>query len=288
MRQYFPQARISWLRNMERRDLMRRWMPQGLRDLLNYWGGYAIRYRGEYSDWASARAAADGYDEAALVQRLTHAALAVKGGQAAWEQDGVIRDHIPADMPLFAALSRVALAEHGRLSVLDFGGGLGSSYFQCRGFLAEVDELTWGIVEQAELAAAGRRAIAREGLHFYDSIGGAIVAQDPNVCLVSSVLQYLEDPWAVLGELVAADIRYLIIDRHPCTLNREMITVQVVPRRLYPASYPSWLFDCARLISTLERHYEVLATWEGKDPPIRGWGKGAVFRGYFLRRRERS
>lgn len=280
--------RIGWLGKAQCRRFIRRWLPQGLRDLLNYWGGYAIYYRGEFADWSAARAAADGYDEASLLQRLTAAAQAVKAGEAAWEQDGVTWDHIPPNMPLFAALSRVALAQEGQLSVLDFGGALGTSYFQCRGFLAEVKNLAWSVVEQPQLVAIGRRSFERDALRFYTTIDDAIAAQRPNVALLSSVLQYLEQPWAVLNQLIVAGIPYLIIDRHPCTLTHELITVQVVPPTLYAASYPCWLFDCPGMVATLDRHYELLAAWEGKDPPIRGRSKGAEFRGYFFRRRDRQ
>jgi putative methyltransferase (TIGR04325 family) len=279
-------SRIDWLKKTQRRAFIRRWLPQGLRDLLNYLGGYAIYYRGEFTDWATARTNAGGYDEESLLERLATAAQAVKDGTAAWEQDGVTWDHIPYDLPLFAALSRIALAQGGRLAVVDFGGALGSSYFQSRGFLAEVATLSWGVVEQPQLVAIGRKRFERDALRFFGTIDEAVVTLRPNVALLSSVLQYLEQPWAVLEQIIAAGIHYLIIDRHPCTFTHELITIQVIPPPLYPASYPSWLFDCPRMMARLEQHYELLATWVGKDPPIRGWGKGAEFRGYFLRRRE--
>lgn len=277
---------IDWLNKAQSRAFIRRWLPQGLRDLLNYLGGYVIYYRGEFADWATARATAGGYDEESLLERLVVVAQAVKEGTVAWEQDGVTWDHIPNDLPLFAALTRVALAQEGRLAVVDFGGALGSSYFQCRGFLAEVTALSWGVVEQPQLVAIGRERFERDALHFFSTIDEAVAALRPNVALLSSVLQYLEQPWTVLDQFVATRIPYLIIDRHPCTFTHELITIQMIPSTLYPASYPSWLFDCPRMMARLEQHYKLLATWMGKDPPIRGWGKGAEFRGYFLRRRE--
>lgn len=272
----------------QRRRFIRRWLPQGLRDWLNYLIGRAICYRGEFPNWDTARSAAGGYDEEALLERLAHAARAVRAGTAAWEQDGVTRDHLPPDLPLFAALSRVALAKGGTLAVLDFGGALGSSYFQCREFLADVRDLHWAIVEQTQLVEIGQREIARDALVFFPSIKAALSIRHPDVVLLSSVLQYLEDPWALLDEIIAANIPYLIIDRHPCTLTHEQITVQVIPPFLYPASYPSWLFDCPRMLARLEEHYRLLTSWEGKDPPIRGWFKGAEFRGYFLQRKEKT
>ncbi|MER2513612.1 MAG: methyltransferase, TIGR04325 family [Nitrosomonas ureae] len=278
--------RINLLQRSRRLKLIRRWIPQGLRDCFNRLSGHAIYYRGNYVHWGIARTAAGGYDEASLLKRLAAAAQAVKTGAAAWEQDGVTHEQIPADLPLFASLSRIALAQRGRLSVLDFGGGFGSSYFQCREFLAEVRDLRWGVVEQPQLVDIGREHFERDALHFFGTIDEAVTVIQPNVVLLSSVLQYLERPWAVIEKIIATDIPYLVIDRHPCTLTRELITVQVIPLSLYSASYPSWLFDCPRMMARLGYHYELLTDWEGKDPPIRGWGKGAEFRGYLLHRRE--
>lgn len=263
--------------------MLRRWVPQGVRDFLNRLGGYAIYYRGEYPDWRVASSAAEGYDDGLLLARLEAAAVAVKNKTAAWEQDGITWDHIPPDMPIFAAMGRVALACGGRLAVLDFGGGLGSSYFQCRAFLTDSVVRSWSVVEQPALVTIGLK-VARDALKFHPSIDDALASGHADAVLLSSVLQYLEDPWAILDRILQAEIPYLIIDRHPCTLTHQLITVQVVPPSLYPASYPSWLFDCHKLLERLVEHYELLAAWEGKDPAIRGWGIGAEFRGYFFKR----
>jgi putative methyltransferase (TIGR04325 family) len=255
-----------------------------MRDMINRIAGHAIHYRGEFADWPCAERACGGYAEKHLVGRLATSARAVQAGEAAWEQDGMTWDHIPPDLPLYAAMARVALARGGRLAVLDFGGGLGSSYLQCRAFLGDAAVHSWSVVEQPELVAIGQREIARDALRFHCSIEEALGSGMADVALLSSVLQYLEDPWSVLDRILQAKIPYLLIDRHPCSLTRELITVQVVPPSLYAASYPSWLFDCPRMLERLGEHYELLATWEGKDPAIRGWRKGAEFRGYFFQR----
>lgn len=266
--------------------VIRRWIPRAMRDLFNLWTGHAIRYRGVYEDWESATLAAGGYAEKALFARLEAAALAVKRGEAAWEQDGVLRDRIPADVPVLLCLARAALARGGRLSVLDYGGALGSTYRQCRAHLPEVSDLKWCIVEQSQLVAAGRRNFQTGGLVFEESLEGCLQHGIPDIAILSSVLQYLKDPYELLRRIVRVPVEYLVVDRHPCSFTKELITVQIVPRSLYEASYPSWLFDADKFASTLGEHYELLAEWEGKDPPIRGPGIGACFVGSFWRRRE--
>jgi putative methyltransferase (TIGR04325 family) len=267
------------------RALIRHWIPQGLRDLYNRAAGRAIRYRGVFPDWPSAVAAArTGYAETALVQRLERAALAVKRGEAAWEQDGVVHDHVPEDFPLVSCLTRVALAK-GKLRVVDYGGALGSSYHQCRALLPELGDVHWTIVEQAPLVASGKQYLETAQLRFEETLDACVAHGRPDVVLLSGVLQYLPEPYALLEQIARLRIEYLILDRNAASLTSELITVQVLPRTLYPASYPSWLFDCERLNARLGAYYERLAEWEGKDPPIYGRGIGARFRGSFWRLR---
>src|SRR5471030_1622595 len=99
-------------------------------------GGPApIRFEGRFSSWAEARRNSTGYEAAAILERTRHATMAVKRGQAAFERDAVILATPEWPWPLIACLLSVAAANGGRLSVVDFGGALGTSYFSCRPFL---------------------------------------------------------------------------------------------------------------------------------------------------------
>ena len=269
-----------------RRAFIRHWIPQGLRDFYNLASGRAIRYRGVYPDWAAAVKAARGYGEPALIERLAAAASSVQRGEAAWEQDGVTHSRIPVDFPQLACMAQVALAQEGQLSVLDFGGGLGSSYLQCRAHLKGLRKLRWSIIEQAELVQRGRDLFAAGELSFYESLDVCLNAENPAVVLLCSVLQYLENPHTFLDRLVAARPPYLLIDRHPQSTGAECITLQVVPASIYQASYPSWLLDASFLEKALGPYYDLQLSWQGKDPPIRGRGLGVRFTGSFWRRKE--
>ncbi len=268
------------------KTFLRRWVPQGVRDLLNRATGHAIYYSGHYANWSAALTAADGYAENHLIERLHAAALAVHQGKAAWEQDGVTRDVVPPDYPLLASFAQVVLATSGRLRVLDFGGGLGSTYRQCRRHLHGTREWSWHIVEQPAIARLGARDFATAELHFHDSLQDSLAAEAPDVALFSATLQYIESPAAILEQIVAARLPYLVIDRHPVTLTSPRLTVQTVPRSLYSASYPCWLFAADWLEQQLGDRYQRVFEWPGKDPPIRGFGFGSSFVGSFWKRRE--
>jgi putative methyltransferase (TIGR04325 family) len=66
----------------------------------------------------------------------------------------------------------------------------------------------------------------------------------PNVALFSSVLQYLDDPFAILDQLEQSSVSTLIIDRTPfCDAVQDQFFVQHVPKSIYPASYPIRVFS---------------------------------------------
>ena len=55
-----------------------------------------------------------------------------------YERDSVLFDTIRYSWPLLSDLLRAASEDQNHLSVLDFGGSLGSSYYQNRVFLSHL------------------------------------------------------------------------------------------------------------------------------------------------------
>lgn len=267
------------------RKFARRWISQGLRDLYNGISGRAITFSKIFPNWEeAARAAGNGYSSDTLLERLEKSALAVKRGEAEWEQDGVTHDDIPPDFPLLAALAQAALSNDGNLVVLDFGGAFGNTYHQCRKYLPGLKSLRWHIVEQDHIANTGKATFQTDELKFHNSIESCL-AERPNITILGSVLQYLPRPYELLETIATSGMPFLFIDRHFSSMTEELITRQVIPETLYPASYPCWLFDCKKMWTSLAEEYELVFEWNGKDPPIRGRGIGATFVGAFWRRR---
>ena len=100
-----------------------------------------------------------------------------------------------------------ALRANGRLSVVDFGGALGSHFFQNRSLLKDVRELNWTVVEQPRFVQAGQEYLRDNVLNFSSSLDQAIAEGKPDVLLMSSVLPYLPDPLELLRGLPVAKSR---------------------------------------------------------------------------------
>jgi putative methyltransferase (TIGR04325 family) len=229
--------------------------------------GHPSRFLGDYASWDEARAASTGYDSELILEKTRQAALAVRDGHAAYERDSVLFDEPEYRWPLAAGLLRAAALEGGTLDVLDFGGALGSTYFQHRALFSGLNLLRWNIVEQPAHVRVGRELFQTEQLRFCESIRECAAESEPNTVILGSVLHYLRNPRATLGELAALPARHFIIDRTPFIDSPEdRLCVQRVDPYIYEASYPCWLFSRRRFADTLEElGLRVLTTFPAFD-----------------------
>lgn len=240
----------------------------------------AIRFTGDFQSWEEAEKASTGYSTPEILEKTRAALLKVKTGEAAFERDSVTFDVMQFDFPLLAGLLRAAMAFGGRLSVLDFGGALGSSYFHCRGFLSVVNDLRWSVVDQPPQVACGRQDFASDELKFYETIADCLREEQPNVLLLSGVLQYLPEPYEFLASLLGESIPCVIVERiaFDCS-GRDRLTVQHVPPQIYRASYPAWFLSEIAFRKVFTKRYELICEYEGPDNLHPEHGR-AIFKGF--------
>ncbi len=249
--------------------------------------GAGNAYKGDYNTWDDAVQASQGYDDSSILEKVLSASLAVKNGAAAYERDSVLFDQIEYAWPVTASLMWVAAQHNGRLNVLDFGGSLGSSYFQNRKFLQSLDEVSWQVVEQPHYVQTGKDHLQDERLRFFFDIKEAVDEALPDVVLLSSVLQYLESPYELLDEIEKIGTEFLIIDRNPVAPKpSDRILIQEVPPAIYEASYPFRVFSEKKLLEALEGQWTVIEKYSslGGVTPIHGGGQ-FEYTGMTLRRK---
>jgi len=219
---------------------------------------FRVRWVGNYADWDAARAACRGYGEKRILHRVRAAARAVRNGSAVYERDGVTFHEPPPPWSGTGILQNAA-ARTGELSVLDFGGSLGSLYFQVRPQLKNCRTVHWRIVEQPEFVAAGRAEFANDELEFHSAATAACAANRPDVLLLASVLPYLQSPLETLRELLNTDPSWVIVDRTGFTTSPSaQLKVQRIPRTIYPASYPCWFLDRTEFLAAFAGRYQLI------------------------------
>lgn len=248
-------------------------------------GCVEVEFDGDYASWQEARVKTSGYDAPAIFDRTRDAIRKVRDGTGTFERDSVILDQPEYPLPLLAGLLRAALIDKGPLSVLDYGGSLGSTYFQCRPFLPGGTVRRWSVVEQAHFVDCGREEFEDDVLRFYAAPDDAFAADDPDVVILSSVLQYLERPYDTLAALCATRPRHVLLDRTPFIAGgRERLTIQTVPAWIYQASYPAWFFSEPRLVTAVTgAGYRLLAGFNGSDHvTLRNPSAAVQFKGFIF------
>jgi putative methyltransferase (TIGR04325 family) len=266
------------------KQLARDWIPPAIvREIRTVRQKYSskeqssIIWDGDYTSWEEALAASTGYDSNNILQKVKESTLKVKRGEAVFERDSVIFDEIQYSWSVLAGLMWTAARHQGKLDVLDFGGSLGSSYFQNRKFLAGLSEVHWSVIEQPSFVDCGREYTEDDCLKFYNTIAECLTDRKPNVILLSSVLEYLESPRSILLDLMNVGADCLIIDRTPFLESEtDRIVIQHVPSQIYAASYPSWLFSKSLIQEILNSNWNLLAKFDCPEGLVKS-GTGIEF-----------
>lgn len=226
-------------------------------------------YYGNYSSWQEAKEKCSGYENLLILNKVKNAVLAVKNGEALYERDSVVFHEYQCSWAVLSILLKSAIESGNRLSVLDFGGSLGSSYFQFRPMIPEHVEVNWNIVEQEHFVMEGKRTFEDRTLKFHTSIFNIPDLSGINVLLLSSVLPYVEEPMKLLAELLTLNIPYVVIDRTPCFEKHSQLTMQIVPPYIYEASYPAWFLNKEELIRHLSQKYRVVSIFDALGGEIK-------------------
>ena len=268
------------MRHLMRSILKRYIHPPLLRLYRRVAGG--VRFSGKYASWEEASRHAIGYDSPEIIERVTAAALKVKKGEAVFERDAVLFDEIQYSWPVISGLMWIAAQRDGRLNIVDFGGSLGSSYFQAREFLAGLRECRWSIVEQKEFVTAGRKHFTDNSLRFYESLDECMANEQADAILLSSVIQYLPQPHEFLADVMRRGLQFILIDRTPFSDDQEdRITIQHVPPSIYHASYPAWILSRDRFKAGMSTAYDLIAEYDSPDTA----NAGVVFKGFIYRKK---
>lgn len=230
------------------------------------------------SSWEVAKSKALGYDAKNILEKCKTALIKVRDGEAVYERDSVLFDEIQYSWGLLAGLQKVAIENNNELCVLDFGGSLGSSYFQNRDFLSGIKNLRWCIVEQKHFVDSGKETFENNQLKFYYTPEDCIKENEPNVLLLSSVIQYLDAPHKWLEKFTSYNIEYVIIDR-TCFIDNDadVASLQRIPEDIYHASYPCWFFEKKGFIKHFQSKYDILGYFDSGYTPSQLLDKKRVY-----------
>jgi putative methyltransferase (TIGR04325 family) len=247
--------------------------------------GISYGWRGNYSSWDEAKARCNGYEEKLILDKVFVNAMKVKNGEIPYERDGVPFEKKEFSFPVLAGLLWIAGQNINKLNIIDFGGSLGTSYYQNLFFLNSLSELNWCIVEQQHFVTKGNEYFADNKLHFHKSIDECLSLYNINTILLSSVVHYLEKPYELLNEIIAKRIQYILIDRTLFIESKEdRLTIQKVPSKIYKASYCCWFLSESKVLNLLSGNYDLIYDFDiDENINIK-----SLYKGYFFKLKDNS
>jgi putative methyltransferase (TIGR04325 family) len=262
------------------REILKLLCPPVVRKAFNSIRNNRIKFSGDYSSWKEAENHSSGYDTTFILKKVQESAQMVTSGVAVYERDSVCFYEEAYRWPLLSCLLMIANKYENQLRVIDFGGSLGSLYFQHKRLLSYINPLSWTVVEQPHFVEAGKKQFENHSLKFHYTLEEAFNNADGGTVLVlSSVLQYLENPFALLKKASEMGFKYILIDRTPfINAKKDRITVQSVPASIYSASYPAWFFSSIRFEHLMrELGYQTVCSFGCDDDVGIGEFKGFLF-----------
>ena len=214
-----------------------------------------------FKNWKEALENSTSYSKSDVFEKTLNSARLVRDSKAVYERDSVIFDKIHYDYKLLSALLLIANTQN-RLHIVDFGGALGTSYMQNKKYLDKINTpIKWEIVEQGEFVRIGRNEFQNDILTFNESL--SCIKFPIDVILLAGSICYLEEPYSVLDEIKLLKPKFILIARTPFSNStKDKISVQIVPKYIYKASYPIWTFSESKFINYLSDIYEVFESWE--------------------------
>jgi putative methyltransferase (TIGR04325 family) len=214
-----------------------------------------ILWQGDYNSWNEASTKSKNYDDNIILEKVKSALLKVKNGEAVYERDSVLFDKIQYSWPLITFLMKVALENEGKLNVMDFGGSLGSSYFQNKSLLNLGNGLKWNVIEQKHFVDCGKMYFEDESLKFYYEIESCLLENNPDILVLSGVLQYLENPYYWISVFNQLKFKYIIVDRTAFIASeKEIIKIQNVSETVYDSDIPAWFFNKDKFIKAFDKY----------------------------------
>jgi putative methyltransferase (TIGR04325 family) len=146
-----------------------------------------------------------------------------------------------------------ALARAGsgkkRMSILDWGGGIGHYFLYARALLPDV-ALDYTVKDLPTLCREGRLLLPEVAFVADDSV----LASTYDFVFASSSVHYERDPYAALTRLAAASRHWLFVTRTPILSGGDDLLVVQRPYAYgYMTEYAGWMMNRERLVGCLEK-----------------------------------
>jgi putative methyltransferase (TIGR04325 family) len=180
----------------------------------------------------------------------------------------------------FAYVLALAAHEKKRLSVLDWGGGIGHYYVLARALMPQI-ELDYHCKDLPLFCEAGRKLLPE--VRFHDD--ETCLDRTYDLVYAGSSLQYSEDWRGVAARLAEASAQYLYITRSPMVLHADSFVVLQRPHKYgYHTEYLGWFLNRDALVDAVQaagmrliREFLLADRHDVSNAPEAGVARGFLF-----------
>jgi putative methyltransferase (TIGR04325 family) len=180
-----------------------------------------LSYSGPYSSWKIAEEKSVGIGSKYILQKVEKATKNVLNGKYLYERDGTNFNNFPKKYTLRTKLIEIGIKDK---VIVDFGGGLASSFISNRDIL-DGKVKKYVVVEQQNFCKVGNKISQIHNLpvDFLDTLDKIYYA---DIIIFSSVLQYIENWKEIIHKTISLKPKFIIVDRQPFTFNKSEIFIQ--------------------------------------------------------------
>ena len=259
MRERERESNKSLNKSISVRNIIKQCLPPIVLNLLKRF--FCKKFFVNYSSWELAEQMSEGYHSDNIIEKVRKSAKLVFNGEATYERDSVIFDRIEYSYSLLASLLFVA-ANSKSFKVIDFGGGLGTTYQQNHKFISKIKNVCeWRIVEQERFVAIGKSEFTNKILSFYNTIEEAN-KDGVDVVLFAGSICYVKNPYDFMAKAKVIKAPYIIFERTPITNEmKDTFAVQHIPPSIFKASFPIRNFNYNNIVKFFIDEYELIEEW---------------------------
>ena len=209
--------------------------------------GIINKYEGVYHDWDSALNNSKSYQSDETLNQIKNSAL-IGYQNDKFFRDGTVFEKYEFSSELNILLLNLSIQKNldKKIVICDFGGGLGTLYFQfrkyCQLFNININ-YEWNILEQDDLAIYGNENIVSKNLNFFRSSKTDLEKIQADLVIFSSVLNFVQNPYIIINRLKKIKPKYIFIDRTAFWDGKyDVITILEANKKI-KGSYPSHIFS---------------------------------------------
>lgn len=163
----------------------------------------------------------------------------------------------------------------GPISVLDFGGGIGHTYYLCKNFFGDQAIRRWIICELESKVKILSDLVEKENLDFVSDVEN--LNTDIDFVLISGTLQYTSEPFVILQKVLQLSPQYILILKTPYWEKTTRLTKQLSWKTQEGfserQSYPFWLLNESDIMKLFEGRYKKLMDIPGRIMPVTKYGE---------------